>query len=56
MTFAFVTYKEEGMEAVKKMFPDQFEFVLAHKDKTFQEVRIVIEDILTANFKLKRVG
>ena len=56
MTFAFMLFREEGINALVQQYPDQYDFVLAHKDKTLPQIRVIIENILASKFSLKRVG
>jgi|tagenome__1003787_1003787.scaffolds.fasta_scaffold11280106_2 hypothetical protein len=49
---AFSDYKENGIEWVKKYFPEQVNFVLANKDSSYNEVVEKIEEAfarLTSN-------
>jgi hypothetical protein len=39
MLAAFVLYKEEGMSAVERMYPEHVSFVLSHKNKSQAEVK-----------------
>lgn len=42
MSVAFSDYLEHGIDFVKKFYPDQLDFVLENKDKSFDEVRNLI--------------
>jgi hypothetical protein len=45
---AFAEYQEKGLPYVKKFYPDQYEFVLANKEKSFQQVALSIDDAFAA--------
>lgn len=48
MTFAFMLFMEKGLEAVKGVYPQHYDFVVSHKGNTLSEVRKAINDILFA--------
>lgn len=39
---AFIRYKERGIEAVSKIYPDCLEFIINNKDKTYSEVKAML--------------
>lgn len=43
---AFSTFKEFGIDKVKKNFPDQVDFVLQNKDRSYEDVMNEIESKL----------
>lgn len=36
---AFYYFKQDGIESVKRIFPDQLEFIQANKNKTYDQVK-----------------
>jgi hypothetical protein len=45
---AFSTFKEFGIDKVKKNFPDQIDFVLQNEDRNYEDVVNEIESKLPA--------
>jgi ADP-glucose pyrophosphorylase len=45
---AFSDYLENGIDFVKKYYPEQLDFVQENKDKSFDEVRKIITEKFNA--------
>lgn len=41
---AFSIFLDEGIETVKTVYPEYVDFVLQHKDKTFEQVEKELRD------------
>ncbi len=48
MSAAFSDYLEQGIDFVKKFYPNQLDFVLENKDKNFDDVR----NLITQQFRV----